>query len=378
MNKSLYPKDTRIRIGLIINPTAGVGGRGGFKGSDGTDIQLAAKDMGYASEAPARVTQALHALLPVRTNIELYSAPGEMGEYVSRNSGFLPIVTGYIKYGQTTSADTIRIARELVSLGISLLIFAGGDGTARDICQAIGTSIPVLGVPAGVKIHSAVYAVSPRAAGEVLLKFISGQTRLSEAEVMDIDEMQFRQGIISTRLYGYLLIPQDRLMQSGKAASHSGTEALLGLAGEIVAQMQPDIYYLVGPGTTMQAIFSQLGLPKTLLGVDILLNRKLTATDANEQQILELIRNKPSRIIVTVIGGQGHIFGRGNQQLSPRVITSTGRENILLAATQEKLSTLRGSKLLVDTGDELCDQMLCGYYRVVVDYEKYVVCRVTR
>jgi predicted polyphosphate/ATP-dependent NAD kinase len=186
--------------------------------------------------------------------------------------------------------------------------------------------------------------------------------------VMDIDEQAFREGRVSAQLYGYLSVPYERsLVQSAKAGGVAGdTLALADIARDVVNGMRQHVLYLLGPGTTTRAIAEQLGLPKTLLGVDAVCDRRLVGADLSEQQALALVgASDVTRIVVTVIGGQGHIFGRGNQQLSPSVIRAAGLANVLVIATQTKLLSLEGRPLLVDTGDADLDRQLGGYVKVV-------------
>ncbi len=276
--------------------------------------------------------------------------------------------------------------------GVDLLLFAGGDGTARDVFNAVGDSVAVLGIPAGVKIHSAVFANTPAAAGDLAALYLQGRReamRLREAEVMDIDEEAFRAGHVSARLYGYLRVPYQRtLVQSAKAGGVAGDAAeLAGVARDVVNHMAPATLYLLGPGTTTRAIGEALGLPKTLLGVDAVRDRELVGADLSEAQIVALLdrygegaRGGPApgaRIVVTVIGGQGHMFGRGNQQLSPRVIRRVGLERVIVVATQTKLLSLGGGPLLVDTGDPALDAELGGYTKVVTGLGERMMYRVS-
>ena len=365
------------RIGLIVNPVAGLGGRVGLKGSDGEEIQARARAMGAVPQAQARAQAALLALRSL-PEIELLTAPSEMGENVARSCGFSPQVVGRIEAGHTTAHDTQSAARTMKERGVELLLFAGGDGTARDIYQAVGIDLPVLGIPAGVKIHSAAFAVNPAHAGELALLYVQGEVGLHEVEVMDIDEEKVRAGVVSARLYGYLRIPFLRsLVQMGKVPSRGNREALAEIAYAVVQRMQPDTLYFLGPGTTTRAIAEELGIPNTLLGVDVLLGGQLLLADANEQQMLDLLDGRPVRIIVTPIGGQGYLFGRGNQQLSPQVITRVGRENVIVIATSEKLHSLRGRSLLVDTGDPALDKTLSGYMRVITGMQEEAIYQIS-
>ncbi len=368
------------RLGLIVNPVAGLGGRVGLKGSDGAEIQRKARELGAVPESQHRAVQALEMVTPLKDELELITYPGEMGENAARECGFEPKVISTIKEGETTAEDTVNAARQMIRLHVNLLLFAGGDGTARDIYNAVGEGIPVIGIPAGVKIHSAVFGTSPRTAGALALLYLQGRVpSVREAEVMDIDEEAFRQGALSARLYGYLKIPYHRsLVQGQKAASGRTEEASLkSIACYVVDAMEDDWLYIIGPGTTTRAIASELGLDKTLLGVDVVSGGKLVATDANESQLLELLGGPKAKIIITPVGGQGCIFGRGNQQISPQIIERVGKDNIIVVSTAEKINSLGGGPLWVDTGDRDVDDMLSGYVRVVIGYNEQIVYRVS-
>jgi predicted polyphosphate/ATP-dependent NAD kinase len=368
----------RKKLGLIVNPLAGLGGRVGLKGSDGAEIQKKALELGAAPESQDRAIQALERIKGV-DGLEIVTYPGEMGEDAAKACGFEPQVIGAINPGETTAEDTRNAARDMLRLSVDLVIFAGGDGTARDMYQAVGLDLPVLGIPAGVKIHSAVYATSPGNAGELAALYLKGGlASLREAEVMDIDEEAVRQGVVSAKLYGYLKIPfRTSLVQSLKTPSAGEATSLASIAYDVVENMEDDWLYIIGPGTTTQAITDELGLQKTLIGVDVVLDQKLLAADVNEAQLLDLLKGRQAKIIVTLIGGQGYIFGRGNQQISPRVIEKVGRENILVVSTKEKLYALGQRPLWVDTGDQTVDRMLTGYIRVVTGYNERAVRKVS-
>jgi len=339
--------------------------------------------MGARQEAPLRTVLALERIAAIKDQLELITFPYEMGEDEARACGFTPRVMGVITTGNTTSDDTRKAARVMMDLKVDLLLFAGGDGTARDISSVIGIDMLALGIPCGVKIHSAVYATNPCRAGELAGGYLSGRLRnisFCEAEVMDIDEESFRKDRLSARLYGYLKIPfEKKMVQSAKAgACAGGREQLEEIACDVIANMGKDCLYIIGPGTTTAAVMEKLGLRSTLLGVDAVYNKKLLGLDLNESQLLDMIEGKRAKIVVGVIGGQGYIFGRGNQQISPPVIKKVGKENIIIIATMEKIASIRGSPLLVDTGEEELDKMLSGYMQVTTGLNERIVLMVER
>lgn len=264
------------KIGLIINPVAGLGGRVGLKGSDGAAIQ--------------RTRRTLEMLREQRDTLYFLAAPGIMGADLLAELGYSYEAVGELAGMVTTPADTMAAAEEIQRRGADLLLFAGGDGTARNICQAVGSSLPVIGIPAGVKIHSTVYALNPQNAGKAVRSFCSGRhPRLEEAEVMDIDEDAFRQGRVQARLYGYMCIPAlHQYLQGRKSGGYSGRNSMLAAAAEIVDSMKSEAYYVVGPGITTRSVMEQLGLPDTLLGMDIVRNRLLIQADAAEADLYHL------------------------------------------------------------------------------------------
>lgn len=367
-------------LGLIVNPIAGMGGKVGLKGSDGKEILQKAISLGAVPQSPARAILALEKLKPIRDRIQIITYPGQMGENEAKSLGFHTQVIGSIVEGQTTPEDTENAAKEMLKRKVDLILFAGGDGTARNLYNAVGDQIPVLGIPAGVKIHSGVYANTPANAGNLAAKFLSEdrKIRLKEAEVMDIDEEAFRQDRVSARLYGYMKIPFERnLVQSAKAGSAPGEAASVeSIASHVVQNMEKDCLYIIGPGTTTRGIMEMLGLPNTLLGVDVVCNKQLVASDANEEMLLKIVDGRKAKIVVTIIGGQGYIFGRGNQQISHKVLRSVGIENILVISTESKLLGLKGSPLLVDTGDLEMDKKLAGYKKVITGLNKYIAYKV--
>jgi predicted polyphosphate/ATP-dependent NAD kinase len=303
-----------------------------------------------------------------------------MGEDVAKGFPFKYSVAGGapgdLKRGETTADDTIGAAKAMKRAGADIILFAGGDGTARNILDAVGTDIPVIGVPAGCKIHSAVYAVNPKSAGELVAQYAKGAVKeVRESEVMDIDEDLFRENRVEAKLYGYLKVPAAAKMQnlkSGRGYSESGSIAFL--SRYIADNLEKDVLYIVGGGSTTKSVMDAIGLPSTLLGVDMFTDRNIVKNDVTERDILDALGKYPkAKIIVTVIGGQGYLFGRGNQQISAEVIRRVGKENIIIAASKDKMYSLFGQELLVDTGDDETNEYLSGYHKVIVGYEDYVM-----
>lgn len=357
-------------MGFIVNPIAGMGGAVGLKGTDGIEVLRKAIDMGAKPIAPMRAEKFLSELLPFKDRIRLFVGAGAMGEDEAKKCNFSCVVIGERKE-LTSAEDTVRIAEEIKKMGAELLVFCGGDGTARDVLKAVDLGIPVLGVPTGVKMHSAVFGLTPEAAAKIAVKFLFEGLPLREAEVMDIDEEEFRQGRVSAELYGYMLIPYEPLLIQGVKISSPITESELrnmaAIAIYIIENMEPDVVYIIGPGTTTRTIADLLDASKTLLGVDLFVNKKMIAKDVNESQILEATRGKKAHIIVTPIGGQGFIFGRGNQQISSRVIRQVGLDNITVIATKNKIENLKS--LRVDTGDSnLDDEFRRRKINVIIDF----------
>ncbi len=357
-------------VGFIVNPIAGMGGAVGLKGTDGKKILEKAVSLGAKPVAPARAELFLKALEPVKEDIMLLVGPGLMGETEAKNQGYDYKVFGEQK-PDTKPEDTITVAKTIAAQTVELLVFCGGDGTARDVLKAVDVKTPVLGVPTGVKMHSAVFGIDPKSAARIASQYLYGFLPLWEAEVMDIDEEQFRQGRVSARLHGYLISPYEpSLIQGAKMASPM-TESELrnqaAMAVYIIEEMQDEVVYVVSAGTTTRTIGDLLDQKKTLLGVDIFVNKKIVTKDVNEQQILQAIEGKKAKIIVTPIGGQGFVFGRGNQQISPKVIRKVGKENIIVIATENKMKHLR--RLKVDTGDPKLDTEFAGTIKVVTDYK---------
>lgn len=360
-----------FHIGLIINPLAGLGGPAGFKGSDGMAEQALA--LGVEAKSALRTQTALEVLLPLRERLEFVTFPGAMGADLLSEMGFAHRVVGELGAGPSSAADTRQAVELLQDAGVALILFAGGDGTARDICAAAREGQPVLGIPAGVKIQSGVYAISPRAAGELTARLIEGGlVRLSSGEVRDIDESALREGRVTARWYGELTVPQEGgYVQQVKQGGVESEELVLNdLADWLQDSWETDVRYVFGPGSTLHGLAQNLGLQTTLLGVDVIENGQLLASDVSEAQLFELVAGHPARLLVTAIGGQGHIIGRGNQQISPRVLRAIGLDNLRVVATKRKLGTLEGRPLLVDSGDTALDDAFPDAVRVWAGYKE--------
>ncbi len=364
-----------FRLGLLVNPLAGLGGSVALKGSDGVAAQALA--LGATPKAHLRMAEALKVLLPYKDQIEIYTASGEMGETVASELGF-DIKLVYQAPNQPKGNDTQEAVKILNQTTIDLLLFAGGDGTARDIFQVADEHTPVLGVPAGVKIHSGVYGITPKASGIVVKMLIEGElVSLMSADVMDIDETAFRQGVVKAHRYGEMLVPAEpRFVQAVKMGGIEVDELVLAdIAADVIDSMEDELF-IMGSGSTVAAVMEELSLENTLLGVDLIKDQALLKSDLTARELLEATENQTIKLVITLIGGQGHIFGRGNQQLSSELIRRVGKDNIVILATKSKLKALNGKPLIVDSGDPVLDSELSGFYQITTGYHDSVMYQV--
>jgi predicted polyphosphate/ATP-dependent NAD kinase len=324
------------------------------------------------------MARALAAIAHAQAPVQLFGFDGAMGGDTARALGLPFASLGAPAAAQSDDSDTQQAAVRLLSAGVDVIAFAGGDGTARNIADAIGLAVPVVGVPAGVKIHSGVYANTPEAAGHILQRLAQRQwAPLVEREVRDIDEQAFRAGMVRAKHYSELLVPEEpQWLQEVKNAGAAVDELQqLDVAASVIEQLDDDVLYLVGPGSTTKVLLEQLGLVGTLLGVDVLRGGELIASDVTADTIRRIMgaHQGPVRIVVTAIGGQGHIFGRGNQQLAPDIIAQVGRDGIMLIATTEKLQMLNGRPLQLDTNDPALDRQLAGFFPVITGYQQQIL-----
>src|SRR5690554_744477 len=368
-----------LKFGVIINPYAGIGGSVALKGSDGS----ATRELALARGAPLRAAVRMaRALAPIAQSsaplgLQLLGFDGAMGGDTVRALG-LPFTSLGAATTPSHATDTQRAAQLMLAAGVDLIVFAGGDGTARNLADVIGLAVPVLGVPAGVKIHSGVYANTPEAAGKILWRLAQRQwAPLLEREVRDIDEQAFRQGQVRAKHYSELLVPEEPqwLQQVKNAGAAVDQLQQQDVAASVIEQLHSDTLYLVGPGSTTYVLLEQLGVSGTLLGVDLLRGGKLVGMDVSAAEIRRALDQHTGavRIIVTAIGGQGHIFGRGNQQLGADIIRRVGREGIIVIATDEKLQQLNGRPLQLDTNDPALDQQLAGLIPVITGYQQHIL-----
>ncbi|HIP85225.1 MAG TPA: ATP-NAD kinase [Pyrodictium sp.] len=381
---------SRTRICFVVNPIAGMGGPLALKGTDGR-ARWEAMRRGAKPIAPQRAKRFLDELkkLGVLESILFYTATGSMGEDLLKEYDVDYRVVNIVA-NPTIAADTIETVMRCCQRGIDLVVFCGGDGTARDVALALTNKgckdIPLLGIPAGVKMYSSIFAVNPEAAAQATAEFIlSRKTNCCcEGEIVDIDEEAFRKNILNVRLY---MVAQTLCSKYLVGVSKQPTletpdeeENRRAIASHILEYyVKPCTLIVLGPGTTTKAIADMLGVEKTLLGVDVVHDGRLVARDVDGPTLEKIVQDHLKSgghvlIIVSPIGGQGFIFGRGNQQITPRVLRLVGRNNILVVATRSKISRLK--KLRIDTGDSELDKIFKGYIRVVVDYAEEVVMKI--
>lgn len=352
------------KIGFVVNPDAGMGGAVGLKGTDG--CAMAARELGAIPLSPEKAVRFLTSL--TRSDLFFLTAGGLMGESELHDAGIVSYKVVYSpEHENTTQEDTQKACLAMMKEGAELILFCGGDGTARDVFSITGMNVPILGIPAGVKIYSGVFATTPEAGAAVLDQWETA--RVTDTEVMDVDEEQYRSGVLTTRLFGIAHTPTlPGLCQSAKQASFGDEFRVQDDIARFIANiMRPDTLYLLGAGATTGAISRYLRLPATLLGIDAIYANRLIATDLNEAGILSLLDEyEQVKIIISPIGSQGFILGRGNQQISSRVLEKVGIDALIVVATPAKLQ--HTPVLYADTGSRELNArfedtilVICGY-----------------
>ncbi|MFW9899215.1 MAG: ATP-NAD kinase family protein [Candidatus Thorarchaeota archaeon] len=375
----------KFTLGLIINPISGMGGAVGLKGTYGKKILEKAIKLGAKPNALNRTKEVLNELKSIKSKLKFITCPRFMGEFILKEINFEyeiikdPIFKGSEELFDTT-ADHTKIAAKIMkkSDDIKLLLFTGGDGTARDIQSVINIEKPCLGIPAGVKIYSSVFSINPKLASSIIIQFLWDEIPLKVSEVLDIDEDEYRKGKLVSKLYGYFHTPYnpDYLQFSKIGSRDSDLNNQERIAKRVIETLEKDIYYLIGPGTTTKAITDKLNQKKTVLGVDLLLNNKIIALDLNEKQILDFIEGKKAKIIISLIGRQGFLFGRGNLQFTPTILNKIGPKNIIIISTKYKLQNIPKQILRLDTRSYELDKKMRGLYKILVDYDEIIICKV--
>ncbi len=363
------------RIGFLVNPIAGMGGRVGLKGTDGVLDRAIA--LGAEPVAPLKAAEMLRVFRKLRENaveITWLTCSGSMGADVLGEAGFEDVEV-VLEVGNDTSGENTKAAVKIfMEHDADLVLFCGGDGTARDICQVTGDKVAILGIPSGVKMYSGVFGISPARTGEILMDFLEDRLTMTSVEVLDLDEDRYREGEWVVRLYDTALTPfESTLVQASKMMMDEVSED--GIKEEIAEYIaedikdKPDTLFLLGPGSTVEWVAKELNVGNTLLGIDAVVGGKVMGSDLNEKGILALLKDYDDyRLILSPIGAQGFVLGRGNLQLSPEVIRRIGRKNIMVLSTPAKLQ--RTPVLRFDTGDTELDSELAGkgYFSVVVGY----------
>ena len=353
------------RIGFLINPVAGMGGAAGLKGTDGNVEE--ARRRGAMPLAKNRACITL-ALLPNDKSLEFFTCSGVMGEDALRETGILAYQVLYLFDGESSAVDTSNAAHMFLKAGVDLILFCGGDGTARDIFDAVGSAVPILGIPAGVKMFSAVFAIDPPTAAELVMGY--DVQSLRDSEVLDVDEEAYRAGELKTRLHGIARTPAlaGKVQFSKHIFEERDEERAKGEISRFIHEiMIPDVLYILGAGSTTESIARELGVNKTLLGVDVVKNGKIIAKDIDEKTLWALLeQGQESKILISPIGAQGFILGRGSQQISARIVRKVGTGNIIVVATPHKL---RETPILyVDSGDSVLDAEFGDSVLVVSGY----------
>ncbi|MCZ6710513.1 MAG: ATP-NAD kinase family protein [Gammaproteobacteria bacterium] len=362
-----------ICVGLIVNPISGIGGRVALKGSDGVDIQQRAARKGGRPRGEARARRALQAAAEALDQVRWLTWGGAMGASVLEGLAISCQVLGQ-PHQPSTAQDTRRAAHALVEAGADLVLFCGGDGTARDLQEAIALRVPVLGIPAGVKMHSGVFATTPEIAGEILQRLVvGGLVRSTRADVRDVDEQALRDGRVSTRFFGELLVPEfgGFVQHTKEGGRENESLALAEIVADAVERIQDgpgSASYVLGPGGSLATIKQALGMQATLLGMDVFRNGAQIGVDVDAAW-LESRLQEPFGLILSFTRRQGFLLGRGNQQLSPAFLRGLNKTRFWVVATRSKLLSLDGRPLLIDTDDVELDRKYSGLVEVTCGYQ---------
>ena len=364
-----------FRIGFVVNPIAGMGGRVGLKGTDG--VLKEAIKRGAKPVAPIKTGEMLEEYISNYSNkdkIQWYTCSGGMGGDLLKKAGINNFEIVYNSSDETFADDTRKACVKFCEINVDLIVFCGGDGTARDVFVAVDKKVPILGVPSGVKMHSGVFGVNTSAVAKMLHEFVNKRLTIGDVEILDLDEDLYRKGEWNIRLFGIAMgIVEPTYVQVGKTfyESVSDDEVKDELAEHIIDEIEQnsDFLFLFGSGGTIDYIARKMNIDNTLLGIDAVYQKKLVGTDLNEKGILRLLDKYPkAKLVLSPIGAQGFILGRGNLQLSPQVVRKIGLDNIIVVSTPSKLVST--PLLRVDTGDKKLDHdfMEKEFMMVVIGY----------
>lgn len=396
---------TAFRIGFLVNPIAGIGGPLGWHGSDrprgrgrggpgdrhGSGEQAGSgKRHGLENRHggglrdqddlrdQSRATRALAALarqaesVGLSGRISLLTAGGSMGADVAAASGLSFVVVHEPERADTSAADTRRAVAAMVDADVDIIVFVGGDGTARDVCAVAGMTVPVVGVPSGVKMHSGVFGRTPEAAASAVAGWLVSGAPAVPVDVVDLDEDARERGHLTTRLFGQLLVPRSPEIQRGKVSVRGGGGPdVTGLAAGLEERIKPGHALVFGPGSTVQSVGAELGWDLSLLGVDVVTSAGLVR-DVSADQLDDALGATPVQVIVSPIGNQGMVLGRGNQPIDERVLRRLEPSDLIIVCSPEKLATLRG-ELYVDTPSLEHNQRFSGPHRVVTGHRQEAV-----
>ena len=378
-----------VRLGLLVNPDAGLGGRLGLKGSDG-QAELA-RSMGAEERSGPRMRAMLEHFSSIHRagfeDISWVTSEGRMGTEWLPEAEIGSISTVHSSSGGTSAVDTQDAVNSLLESEIDLLVYAGGDGTTRDVVSALESAespeTPVIGVPTGVKMHSGCFAASPKAAAEALSSWLIGDLLLASTEVLDLDEDLYRQGKWVVRLYAEAMTPSSpRWMQGSKQRIEASGEedTTEGLADHVRELLVSDDRMLIwGSGGTLRRIAEMNEFQPTNLGIDATIGNEQVGTDLSESDLLALLSGHDgvTTLLLSPMGGQGFLIGRGNLQLSPQVLRLIGIDNILGVVTPAKLLSVR--RLRIETGDPELDADFAAmrYMKVLQGYRTTRVLPVT-
>lgn len=364
------------KVGFVVNPIAGMGGRVGLKGTDG--VLKEAVELGAKPVAQKKAEETLEEYLSrysKKDEIRWFTCSGDMGCNELKKAGIKKMEIVYNPLGKDTTADdTKKACKKLLEKRVDLILFCGGDGTARDVFEIAGKKTPILGIPSGVKMHSGVFGINTNATAKMLHEFVNKRLTVGDAEIMDLDEDLYRKGEWNIQLFGIAEgIVEPTYVQVGKTfyESVSDDEIKEELTEHVMDEMEKynDYLFLFGSGGTIDYITRKIGFDNTLLGIDAVYNKKLVGNDLNEEGILKLLKSYPkAKVILSPIGAQGFILGRGNLQLSPRVIKKIGIDNIIVVSTPSKLAST--PVIRVDTGDKKLDHSFAEneFIMVVIGY----------